>query len=187
MFKVLVPAVAALGLFSQAATGFNGTASFAAGTPFLTADDHAEAGWVELQARAPDGSAPDESHADTLVAPVMDWHFTHEGETVKLAYGLAYSDQLLVMLTCAPGSGRVNALGSVRAASDRARDKGRIDDPLTGGMLHQAEMSLTDPVLVDLAETGQLRVVGEAGQARLSAKTPDKSAVDQFFVYCAKD
>ena len=39
----------------------------------------------------------------------MAWYLTHEGNMARLAYGLANSDQLLIMLTCAPGDARVRS------------------------------------------------------------------------------
>eukprot|EP01036_Dinobryon_divergens_P054361 gene54361-72643_t len=71
MFKVLIPAVAALGLVAFAA-----------------------------QSR---DVAPEVDAQGVMAAPVMGWSVHHEGALAKLAYGVAHSDQLALMVTCMPG------------------------------------------------------------------------------------
>ena len=62
----------------------------------------------------------------------LAWHLSHEGETAKLAYGVAHSDQIVIMLTCAPGDRQVQAFGVV-TPTGAAVEEGPVPvDPLTG-------------------------------------------------------
>ena len=92
MFKILVPAVAALGLVA-----------FAAKTQAVTSDEPS--------------SAPSSSTA--AADPVMGWHISYEGRMAKLAYGVENSDQLAMMMTCTPGERTAAIYGDVLPASPR--------------------------------------------------------------------
>jgi hypothetical protein len=92
MFKILVPAVAALGL-------------------------------VAFAAKTQDWSHEDAEPAAAMTAasamPVMGWHLSYEGSMAKLAYGVENSDQLAMMVTCAPGDRSAVIYGDVLPASPR--------------------------------------------------------------------
>ncbi len=49
--------------------------------------------------------------------PVAGWHVLREGAMAKLAYGLPDSDQLALMLTCAPGERSAVVYGDVQPRS----------------------------------------------------------------------
>lgn len=163
MFKILIPAVAALGLVAHAAQSY-------------TAEDGVAAAPIMLVAEAPVEAAP--------AKPTMDWHFHTEGDTAKLAYGVANSDQLVLMLMCTPGEDKVSTLGSVRAEADTATGQTSYQDPMTGGVLHESEIARNDAALADLAATGKMTVVSDQGKVAIGSDSPDQEAVKAFFASC---
>ena len=136
---------------------------------------------VAAQSRATD-AAPD------AVAPTpMGWHLSHEGSMAKLAYGVANSDQLALMMTCEPGQAQAVVYGDVQPASPRLIKASMNDaaiDPLSGGLADEARISLDAPVLQKLAHSGKLVVEGDAGHFELTAKGDERRLVRQFFAYC---
>lgn len=92
MFKILVPAIAALGLVT-----------FAAKTQAVTS-----------------GQTVSSTYAEQATAgPLMGWHLSYEGQMAKLAYGVENSDQLGMMMTCTPGDRNAAIYGDVLPASPR--------------------------------------------------------------------
>lgn len=139
---------------------------------------------VAAQSRATD-AAPDAGAA----AP-MGWHLSHEGRIAKLAYGVANSDQLALMMTCQPGQAQAVVYGDVQPASPRlfrASMTAAPIDPLSGGIADEAHISLHDPALRKLARRGKLTVEGEAGHFELTADADERRLVSQFFAYCGTE
>lgn len=129
------------------------------------------------------------SQAEQEEAPPapMGWHSYKEGSTAKLAYGVANSDVLAVMMTCAPGDPMVTIYGSAQPDTPRLVKAGGPSelDPLSGGDFVEAKAPLSDPVFRDLAGKGVLKVKGEAGKGQLRASQSERQLVGQFFGYCA--
>ncbi|WP_339931873.1 hypothetical protein [uncultured Brevundimonas sp.] len=151
MFKILVPAVAAMGLVAFAA-----------------------------QTRTPT--------YDLTATPVtMGWHLSHEGTMAKLAYGVANSDQLALMMTCEPGRSSVVVYGAVQPIAPhliQAVDRSEELDPLSGGDASEVRIALRDPTLQSLASRGVLRVRGEAGDFDLTAAPAEQRVAANFLAYC---
>lgn len=163
MFKILIPAVAALGLVAHAAQSY-------------TADDGVAAAPIMLVAETPVEIAP--------AAPAPGWHFHTEGDTARLAYGVANSDQLVLMLMCTVGEDKVSALGSVRTDAETATDQTSYRDPMSGGILHEAEIAPDDAALADLAASGRMTVVSDQGKVAIGSNKADQEAVNAFFASC---
>lgn len=163
MLKILIPAVAALGLVAHAAQSY-------------TAEEGVAPTLLDSVATAPVEIAPP--------APALDWHFHKEGDTAKLAYGVANSDQLVLMLTCTAGDDKVATLGSVRAVAETASDEQSYEDPMTGGVLHEAAIDKADSALNALAATGTMTVETANGMTALGTSSSDKAAVKAFFASC---
>ena len=142
---------------------------------------------VAAQSRATD-AAPE---AGVVAAPAaMGWHLSHEGAMAKLAYGVANSDQLAMMMTCEPGQSQATVYGDVHPASPRlvkASMKAGSIDPLSGALADEARIPLQAPVLRKLAESGKLEVEGEAGHFELTANGDERRLVREFFAYCGSD
>jgi len=140
---------------------------------------------VAAQSRATD-STP-EAYA---AAPAMGWHLSHEDSMAKLAYGVANSDQLALMMTCEPGQAQAVVYGDVHPASPRlvkaSMTAGAID-PLSGGLADEARIALEAPVLQKLVHSGKLAVEGDAGHFELTATGDEQRLVREFFAYCGSD
>lgn len=127
----------------------------------------------------------------------MTWSLHHaEGEGAKLAFGQPASDNVLLMMTCAPRSGAVRV--SLTTAANQApdaitlRSDGRVSK-LSGqaqpGMgegwaLIEAETQVTDPALASFARTGDLSVIQNGRNAVLPVRGGEKEAVQAFFAEC---
>ena len=143
---------------------------------------------VAAQSRATDaaiGTGP-----ETAMAAPMGWHLSHEGAMAKLAYGVANSDQLALMMTCEPGQSQAVVYGDVQPASPRlvkASMESAAIDPLGGGLVDEARIPLRAPALQKLARSGKLAVEGDAGHFELTADDKEQRLVEQFFAYCGTD
>lgn len=151
MFKVLIPAVAALGL-------------------------------VAFAAQSRDVAPEVESG---MAMPVMSWSVHHEGALAKLAYGVANSDQLALMVTCMPGDAVAEVYGDVRIEGARLMQASLTIDPLSGGEAEEHKISVVDPALTGLAREGAITVVGDAGRFQLSADSQERRLVGDFLAYCS--
>jgi hypothetical protein len=155
MFKVLIPAVAALGLVAFAA-----------------------------QSR---DVAPEVDAQGVMAAPVMGWSVHHEGALAKLAYGVAHSDQLALMVTCMPGDTTAAVYGDVQVEGARLMQASVQIDPLSGGDAEETTIRVNDPALTGLAQNGRMTVVGDAGRFQLAASTEERRLVRDFLAYCSPD
>lgn len=157
MFKVLIPAVAALGLVAFAAQ---------------SRDVAPEAG-VQMGAEG------------VMAAPVMGWSVHHEGALAKLAYGVANSDQLALMVTCMPGDRTAAVYGDVQVESARLTNASYAVDPLSGGEAEETLIPINDPSLTGLAREGRMTVTGDAGRFQLAASSEERRLVRDFLAYCS--
>src|SRR5690606_5981682 len=120
----------------------------------------------------------------------MGWHLSHEGRIAKLAYGLANSDQLALMMTCEPGQAQAVVYGEVQPASPRlfkASMTAAPIDPLSGGLADEARVALRDPALLKLAQHGRMTVEGDAGHFELTASADERLLISRFFAHCGTD
>ena len=117
---------------------------------------------------------------DTTLA----WHLSHEGDMAKLAYGVAHSDQIVIMLTCAPGDAQAQAFGVVTPAGATAGAGPAPVDPLTGLAMTDVAVDMNSAALSALRDSGSLPVVGEAGHAELPVTAGDKAVIAGFFSHC---
>ncbi len=152
MFKVLIPAVAALGLVAFAA-----------------------------QSR---DVAPEVEAADTMATPVMSWSVHHEGALAKLAYGVANSDQLALMVTCMPGDTTAVVYGDVQVEGARLMQTNFAVDPLSSDA-EETRIPVGDPALAGLAQDGRMTVIGDAGRFQLAASREERRVVRDFLAYCS--
>lgn len=143
MFKILVPAVAALGLVA-----------FAAKTQPVVGD-----------------------MADGTGSASIGWHVTHEGPMAKLAYGIADSDQMAMMMTCTPGDVTAAVYGEVRPAGVKAANPTEMDE---------TQIPLRDAALHDLATKGFITVVAEDGAFRINATARERRAIADVLDYCGR-
>lgn len=126
----------------------------------------------------------------------MAWSLHHsEGEGAKLAYGQPASDNVVLMMSCQPRSGRVlvslaahgGAPSAIELKSRRqtSRFEGAAAPGLGEGAIIEAETSAADPTLQSFARTGDLAVVEQGRAARLPAGRAERAAVADFFGQCS--
>jgi autotransporter translocation and assembly factor TamB len=127
----------------------------------------------------------------------MAWSLNHaEGEGAKLAYGQPASDNVLLMMTCEPGSGAVRVSmtssvdqvpGAIALESDGriSRLRGQALPGMgEGSALIEAEARASDPTLASFARTGDLSVIQNGRNAALPVRDGEKAAVKAFFDEC---
>ncbi len=136
-----------------------------------------------LTAAAAQSYSPD---AETLPAPVMGWHLSHEGEMAKLAYGVENSDQLALMVICEPGQAMATFYGEVQPKAARLVQAAVETDPLSGGDAFETRIAMRDPAMQSLARNGKIEVEGDAGDFMLEANAGERRLIGQFFAHCAK-
>jgi hypothetical protein len=154
MFKILIPAAAALGLIAFAA-----------------------------RSQGADVTAGSTVRA----APVMGWSLHHEGTVAKLAYGVADSDQLALMVSCSPGDTTAAVYGDVQpeAARPGGTSGPQAVDPLSSGEADEMQIALNDQALRGLASHGRMAVRGDAGLFQLAATPQERRMVGGFLAYCS--
>lgn len=133
-------------------------------------------------------SADVAANADVQAAPVMSWSVHHEGALAKLTYGVANSDQLALMVSCAPGDRTAAVYGDVQPEGARlmqASATSQTFDPLSGGEAEEARIGLNDPALRGLADMGTMAVRGDAGLFQLTAGQQERRMVSDFLAYCS--
>ncbi|MCR5879068.1 hypothetical protein [Phenylobacterium sp. J367] len=134
------------------------------------------------------------AHQQTPSAlPGMAWSLhSVEGEGAKLAFGQPYSDNVVLMLSCQPGSGTVlvsaNAPADARpeltlaSGTRSARYRADVAPGLGEGALVEASAAAADPVLKRFADSGELSV---AVNGRSTAMPGDRAKARQFVASCA--
>lgn len=137
------------------------------------------------------------AHQSDEGASGMAWTLHHaEGEGAKLAYGQPASDNVLLMMTCAPRSGRVlvslaapagKAPQAIELSSKRqtTRLAGTAGPGLGEGVIVEAAASARDPALQSFARTGDLALVEEGQAARLPVRRAERAVVSGFFDQCS--
>lgn len=117
----------------------------------------------------------------------MGWHLSHEGEFAKLAYGLANSDQLALMMTCAPGQTEAVLYGDVLPVAPHLQKTSAGPspiDPLTGGLEDDVRLPIDHPSIARLADRGRMAVQGEDGRFELTASREERELIGDFFAHC---
>jgi hypothetical protein len=116
-------------------------------------------------------------------------------EGAKLAYGLANSDELSLMLQCRKGSGSVQVFelygapksgplslvsgGHALMLNGKAE---RQDGPGDGAVTAMAEAS--SPTFAAFKTTGKMQVSGAGYRYQVEAKSDDRGEVGRFFAAC---
>ena len=122
------------------------------------------------------------------------WSFQdNPGEGPKLAYGAPASDNVVLMMTCQPGTQQVNLSllgGSPRdgvilvSNGDRQTFKGEAGAAPGMGHMVEAEAHLSAEPLTGFAETGRLSLIDRGRTAKLDASPAERAGVAKFFESC---
>ncbi len=108
--------------------------------------------------------------APVAPAPGMTWILSEaEGEGAKLAFGTPHSDDLLLMLSCAPRSGQVEIVASAPAGQKAPiglssggktqKYATEVDAAPGDGAMLSARTTAADPVIARFGQTGELAVI----------------------------
>ncbi|MGV3580092.1 hypothetical protein [Brevundimonas sp.] len=143
-----------------------------------------------------DAPEPVATAATSAPAPVAgyDWHYTPDGDTARLAYGVEESDDLRLGLDCTAGSGKVElaSLAGTGAReihlesggeTERFRAEGEPSEIHDGDIL-TASASTAEPVMQRFRRVGWIaQWVG--GEREVYAPHPGSEAgVERFFAMC---
>jgi hypothetical protein len=123
------------------------------------------------------------------------WSYSvNPGEGAKLAYGRPQSDDVLVLMVCAPGGAEVSLSASglsgarMMLASGQARTsvQGSVSQGFDGeDGLVEASLPARAPALAAFRQSGDLNMTSGGRTVSLSAVDADRSAVKRFFAACA--
>jgi hypothetical protein len=135
------------------------------------------------------------AHQSPSAMPGMAWSLNHaEGEGAKLAFGQPASDNVFLMMTCAPGSGVVRlslsapteGRSSIALASrgTTGRYAGETVPAMSEGALIEAKVKAADPALASFARTGDLTVVEGGRRTVLPVRPAERAQIAAFFQSC---
>lgn len=138
-----------------------------------------------------------EEPAPVLEHAVAGWHLLHEGNRAKLAYGVANSDQILVMLSCAAGDQAVEVFGLAAPEADRVtltsaslRSPIQVEpvyDPMSGEMAVETTLPVQAEALEGFRATGRLTLTADTGEVvPAHAMQAELSDVRAFFDHCER-
>ena len=141
------------------------------------------------------GCFTDSGPSTPALAGGFGLHFQDEGPDVKLAYGIADSDDVALMLECAKGSGEVQV-------TDVARDSARPMlvlasndgvsalaaslqlNPEGPAPLLSAETSVDSPALASFRHSGVIAVRNGDFRYGIRATDGERAEVGRFFAAC---
>ena len=122
------------------------------------------------------------------------WSFQHnEGEGPKLAYGTPASDNVVLMMTCEPGSQKIDVtlLGGspwagLTLTSGDARQTLKADLVASPGMgqMIQASAHTASAPLAGFARTGDLSLIDRGRTVKIDATPSERPGVARFFKAC---
>ena len=127
----------------------------------------------------------------------MAWAFNQNpDEGAKLAFGAPASDNVVLMMTCAPGSSRISLsavttekapLGvTLASGADKTRFRGAPSAGFDGAVsLVEASAPMAAAPLKGFQRTGDLALIDGRRKVKIAAGAKDKPAVDRFFKACA--
>lgn len=126
--------------------------------------------------------------------PGFAWSFqNNEGEGPKVAYGTPASDNVVLMMTCEPGSQRVEVSlmggsphGGLVLVSGDARQTLKADlvaSPGLGQMIQAVARPASAP-LAGFARTGDLSLIDRGRTVRIDASPAERPGVSRFFEAC---
>ena len=131
---------------------------------------------------------------DRQLAQDLEYIGIGQQEGAKLAYGAPSSDDVVLMMTCAPGSGHVmlsamteRTREEIVLASGGARDRfsGEVLPSELGGLLLETQVEAKSKSLAGFARTGKLSMVAAGGETvSLAARGDEREGVSRFFEVC---
>lgn len=149
----------------------------------------------DVVAAEPQPQAP--AMTETVAHAPVGWHLVQEGDQAKLAYGVANTDQILVMFACAAGDRSVQVFGLAAPETDSVRftsaarttDVGVETelDPMSGSAMIETALPLSAAALQGFRETGRLTLTSDDGRSvPAHAVQSEHADVRAFFDHCER-
>lgn len=135
------------------------------------------------------------ARVETTLPPGYGFHYLDEGDSAKLAYGQANSDNVGLMLQCAKGSRMVEVSDLVRSnsaptmtlASGGQKSDMKVDvQPGPGAAVAVGRTALASPALAGFRKSGQMEVSYAGLHYTVAAKPQDRPTLDRFFSACER-
>lgn len=134
---------------------------------------------------------------ETVAHAPVGWHLVREGDRAKLAYGVADTDQILVMFTCSAGDPMVEVFGlaapetdSVRFTSTALTTDIAVEsefDPMSGSVMIDTEVPMTARALQGFRASGRLTLTADDGAGiPAHAVQAEQAEVEAFFDHCER-
>ena len=128
-------------------------------------------------------------------APGYGLYYNDAGQTASLAYGVANSDNVALMLECAKGSGRVQVSDAARAgpapqivltsAGAKSTLAARVETA-EGPAILVADAGLAAPALDGFRRTGRIDVAYGDVRYGVAADGAERARVARFFAACSR-
>ena len=123
-----------------------------------------------------------------------DWHYTPDGDTARLAYGVAESDDLRLGLDCAAGSGKIDLTVLAHAGereihlesggeTERFRAEGEPSEIHDGDIL-SASARTNEPVMQRFRRVGWIAQWVNGEREVYAAHPGSEAGVERFFAIC---
>lgn len=136
-----------------------------------------------------------EAQAAVVEPAEAGWHLLYEGDRAKLAYGVANSDQIMVMMSCAAGDETVEVFGLAAPEADvvtltSASMRSPITvqpafDPISGSMAVETTLPMGADALEGFRESGRLTLAADTGETTsVNADADELASVQDFFDHC---
>lgn len=130
--------------------------------------------------------------APTAAPQDFAWSYAENpGEGAKLAYGRPQSDEVVLMMTCAPGAQvtlsatALNGSRMMLASGDAKTSlEGVVTEGFDGQGFVEAVTSSRGPALAGFRRSGALTMTSGARTMQLAALDADRPAVRRFFNAC---
>ncbi len=166
-------------------------ATMIAGTALATAVLTAQADVAAAEPQPTSRTA----YVEVLEHAAAGWHLVREGDDAKLAYGIAGTDQVLVMLRCAAGSDQVEVFGQITPETRAVRLSSAAlsttttvvpqADPLTGGTIMHTNLPSNADALKGFRESGRLALTpDQASSVPAHAVRAEMPQIRAFFDHC---
>jgi hypothetical protein len=119
--------------------------------------------------------------------------FSEDGGSAKLAYGVADSDDVGLMMECAEGSQTVRVSDLVRsspapvlilASSGRSSELKPVVEAGEGGSIFTVSAPTAAPALAGFRYSGKIEVAYAGLNYRLAARPSERPTIDRFFAAC---
>lgn len=124
----------------------------------------------------------------------LGFYFFDEGQTGKLVYGVADSDDVDLMLECIKGSREMEVTLvkepdgkrlKLTSGTQQSELAGRVlPNEESGGHDLAAEAPTDSPALIGFRQTGRLEAVNGKNHVGMSAKPSEMDSIARFFAAC---